>query len=79
MTYTIQLILFNMIYFMQTLKEFAGYGLDESEESRNFKTSIRDASFVDIKFTLTFNAESFRQAYNAANVDRKSKISRGKS
>lgn len=54
-------------YFSQ---EFAGYGLDESEESRNFKTSIRDASFVDIKFTLTFNAESFRQAYNAANVDR---------
>jgi len=37
---------------------------------RNFKTSIRDASFVDMTFTLTFNAENFRQAYDAEDVER---------
>ena len=51
--------------------------MDGSEELRNFKTSIRDASFVDITFTLTFNAENFRQAYVAADVERKSKFYEG--
>ena len=48
--------------------------MDESEESRNFKTSIREASFVDITFTLTFNAEDFRRSYVAADVESKSNI-----
>ena len=51
--------------------------MDASEELRNFKTSIRDASFVDMTFTLTFNAENFRQAYDAEDVERKSKIYEG--
>ena len=50
--------------------------MDESEDLRNFKTSIRDASFVDITFTLTFNAEDFRQSYVAADVESKSNIHR---
>ena len=48
--------------------------MDDSEDSRNFKTSIRDASFVDITFTLTFNAENFRDSYDAADVESKSNI-----
>ena len=50
--------------------------MDESEDLRNFKTSIRDASFVDITFTLAFNAEDFRQSYVAADVESKSNIHR---
>ena len=50
--------------------------MDQSEELRNFKTSIRDASFVDITFTLTFNAEDFRDSYDAADVESKSNIHR---
>ena len=63
-----------IIEFMRTSKEFAGYGYDPNEDLRNFKTSIRDASFVDITFTLTFNAESFRNAYVAEDVESKSNI-----
>ena len=71
----------NMSYLWEPWKEFAGYGLDGSEESNfisNFKTSIRDASFVDITFTLTFNAEDFRQSYVAADVESKSNILKDK-
>ena len=63
-----------IIEFMRTSKEFDGYGYDPSEQLRNFKTSIRDASFVDITFTLTFNAQSFRTAYVADDVESKSNI-----
>ena len=59
---------------MRTLEAFEGYGLYEGEELRNFKTIIRDASFVEITFTLTFNAEDFRQNYVAAHVESKSNI-----
>ena len=61
---------------MRTLEAFEGYGLYEGEELRNFKTIIRDASFVEITFTLTFNAEDFRQNYVAADVESKSNIHR---
>jgi len=50
--------------------EFANYGLDNSENARNFKTSIRDGRFVDIKFTLLFNAEDFKNAYVTSDVER---------
>ena len=50
--------------------------MDETENLRNFKTSIREASFVDITFTLTFNAENFRDSYVAADVKSKSNIHR---
>ena len=65
-----------MSHLWEPWKAFAGYGLDQSEELRNFKTSIRDASFVDITFTLTFNAENFRDSYVAADVESKSNIHR---